>query len=237
MIGTSSLLLLAALGFSFAAQAVAQDDVDQCALACIANVDGTNCSPSEWPCLCANDMYIERMNNCTIASCNATDQQDTFMAVAQLCAIFSVPLTVGPEATVSIPSSDLLFSTVAIPTQSTLPAVITSSTSGATPTSASETLQCFDDQLSSASFRVVFDSTTFLARRAHDKLVQCNGRIFGADEWFNSLQSALEDDGNLNRGVDKHPQVDVGVVVSERDNDIVSKRDAEIVGTEEAKSK
>ncbi len=35
MIGTSSLLLLAALGFSFAAQAVAQDDVDQCAVSTV----------------------------------------------------------------------------------------------------------------------------------------------------------------------------------------------------------
>ncbi|KIW37508.1 uncharacterized protein PV06_10161 [Exophiala oligosperma] len=130
-------LLLATLCLWFANQATAQADVDQCALTCIANVNGTNCSQSQWPCLCANDMYIERMNNCTIASCNATAQQDTFTVVAQLCAIFDVPLTIGPEATVPISSSDLLFSTVAIPTQSSLPPVITSNGASASSTTVS----------------------------------------------------------------------------------------------------
>ncbi|ETI23031.1 hypothetical protein G647_04827 [Cladophialophora carrionii CBS 160.54] len=70
-------------------------------------------------------MYIERMNNCTMTTCNATEQEITFSAVAELCAIISVPVTIGPEATASIATSNPLFSTVGIPTQSSLPAVST----------------------------------------------------------------------------------------------------------------
>jgi hypothetical protein len=61
----------------------------------------------------------------------------------------------------------------------------------------------------------------FVARHKHEKLVQCNDHIFRADEWFNSFQFTLKDDADLNCGVDKHLQVDVGMVVGERENDIV----------------
>ena len=101
---------------------------------------------SQWACLCANSMYIERTNNCTVASCNATDQSgmrtsqycgspyllamtssfsDTFSAVAEICAILGVPVTIGPEATADISTSYPLLSTIAIPTQSSLPPVNT----------------------------------------------------------------------------------------------------------------
>ncbi|KIX10616.1 uncharacterized protein Z518_01700 [Rhinocladiella mackenziei CBS 650.93] len=77
-------------------------------------------------------MYIERLNNCTATSCNATDQQDTYSAIAEICAVFSIPITIGPEATALTSTSNPLFSTVAIPSQSSLPPVITTITSGAT---------------------------------------------------------------------------------------------------------
>ncbi|KIW26899.1 hypothetical protein, variant 3 [Cladophialophora immunda] len=82
-------------------------------------------------------MYIERLNNCTVASCNATDQEITFSAIAEICAIFSVPVTIGPEATVSTSTSNPLFSTVAIPSQSTMPPATTPTSSSATVTSMS----------------------------------------------------------------------------------------------------
>ncbi|KAI1626640.1 hypothetical protein EDD37DRAFT_223455 [Exophiala viscosa] len=73
--------LTALYGLSLATQALAQD-VDECGLTCIANVEGTDCTQSEWPCLCANSMYIERMHDCTVASCNASSQQSTSFPVA-----------------------------------------------------------------------------------------------------------------------------------------------------------
>ncbi|KEF61771.1 uncharacterized protein A1O9_03341 [Exophiala aquamarina CBS 119918] len=111
-------LLLAILG-------LAQDDLDQCALSCISNVASTNCSQSEWSCLCANNLYIERMNNCTVVTClDASDQQDTFSVVAELCAVIGVPITIGPEATILTTTSNPLLTTNVIATQSELPPVM-----------------------------------------------------------------------------------------------------------------
>ncbi|KAK4945191.1 replication factor C subunit 4 [Elasticomyces elasticus] len=109
--------LKALCGLSLTTQAFAQD-VDECGLTCIADVDGTDCTQSDWPCLCANNMYIERMNDCTVASCNAASQQNTSEAIAQICAIFSVTLTNSPEATAPTSVDNTI--TAAIPTQSSI---------------------------------------------------------------------------------------------------------------------
>lgn len=50
---------------------------------------------------------------------------DTWSAVAQICAIFDIPMTIGPEATVSVSTSNPLLTTLAIPTQSSLPPIST----------------------------------------------------------------------------------------------------------------
>ena len=50
---------------------------------------------------------------------------DTFSAVAELCAIVSVPVTVLPEATAATSTSNPLFSTIGIPSASSLPPVST----------------------------------------------------------------------------------------------------------------
>ncbi|KAJ4524221.1 replication factor C subunit 4 [Exophiala dermatitidis] len=128
------ILLFGLIWFHLVGLTCAQDDVGQCALNCISNVTGTECNQSQWSCLCADNNWIERTNNCTIAACNVTEQENTFSAIAQICAIVGTPVTIGPEATVPVSSSDALFSTVAIvpPTQSSLPPVITSTTQSST---------------------------------------------------------------------------------------------------------
>ncbi|KIV91059.1 hypothetical protein PV10_05644 [Exophiala mesophila] len=144
------LKLLHAIVFAllWASCALAQDDVDQCALACIANVNNTDCNQSQWSCLCADDAYVEQLNNCTYASCNASQQQDTFSVVAELCAVIGVPITIDPQATILTTTSNPILSTLGIPTQSSLPPIVSSqdhfdstvtSEASSTPTDAATT--------------------------------------------------------------------------------------------------
>ena len=107
---------------------MAQDDVDQCALDCIANVNGTSCAQAQWSCLCGDKTYVERVNNCTYASCDKADEDTTFGAIAQICQVFGYTLTYGPEATAST-GSDQIFSTQGILSASTLPSVLSSTIS------------------------------------------------------------------------------------------------------------
>lgn len=51
---------------------------------------------------------------------------DTFSVVAELCAVIGVPITVGPQATILTTTSNPILSTLSIPTQSSLPPVISS---------------------------------------------------------------------------------------------------------------
>ena len=107
---------------------LAQEDVDQCTLNCVANVNGTNCAKAQWNCLCADRTYFERVNNCTYAACNKTDEDTTFAALNQTCRVFGYTLTYGPEATAPT-SSDQIFSTQGILSESSLPAVLSSTIS------------------------------------------------------------------------------------------------------------
>jgi hypothetical protein len=101
---------------------------------------------SEWSCLCKNSTYFEKVNACTYAACNETQEDGkslrvlpqclyfvapvlmppavTFSALAELCSIFGLPLTVGPEATASLPESTPIFNTQGIASASSLPPVV-----------------------------------------------------------------------------------------------------------------
>ena len=121
---------------------------------------------SQFSCLCKNQMWIDRMNDCVYQSCNKTQEDSTFVSlvvplsplsrcfeilgatpadhiaatffeVAQLCAIFGATLTLGPEATASIVTSDPVFNTQGVPSASTLPPVMSES-STQTPESTGE---------------------------------------------------------------------------------------------------
>lgn len=83
------------------------EDVTDCALPCM-NVSGSNCTASNWPCLCASTWVDQSFNPCVVKSCNKTAQETTFQALAQICNIFDVPLTASAEVTfpASVPSAD-----------------------------------------------------------------------------------------------------------------------------------
>ena len=74
-------------------------DLTDCALPCSTDVSGSNCTKSNWPCLCADSAWVNQMNNCVQIKCNATEQEAAYLAFAQICTIFNVPLTASPEAT------------------------------------------------------------------------------------------------------------------------------------------
>jgi hypothetical protein len=74
-------------------------DVTDCALPCMTNLNGSNCTASNWPCLCASTWVEQSFNPCVVQSCNKTSQETTFQAFAQICYIFDIPLTASAEAT------------------------------------------------------------------------------------------------------------------------------------------
>jgi hypothetical protein len=107
---------------------------------------------SQWSCLCKNSTYFEKVNACTYAACNETQEDGesthplpnglrlavqtlisrtvTFSALAELCSIFGLPLTVGPEATASRPESTPIFNTQGIASASSVPPVSTTNLLG-----------------------------------------------------------------------------------------------------------
>lgn len=44
-------------------------------LPCVADVNGTNCAPTQWPCLCPNPIYIDRLNACVYQACADVESQ------------------------------------------------------------------------------------------------------------------------------------------------------------------
>jgi hypothetical protein len=64
----------------------------------------------------------------------------TFSALAELCSIFGLPLTVGPEATASRPESTPIFNTQGIASASSLPPVSTTDLLGSSSNYPSDTV-------------------------------------------------------------------------------------------------
>lgn len=92
-------LIVSVLATTLRTVAAEYGDVTDCALPCVADVSGSNCTKSNWPCLCANGTWVDQTNACIVKSCNTTEQEATFQALAQICIIFSIPLTASAEAT------------------------------------------------------------------------------------------------------------------------------------------
>lgn len=81
-------------------------------------------------CLCLLSCLKTAM---TPALTSIDDLAATFFQIAQLCNIFSQTLTYGPEATASIVTSDPILNTQGIPSESSLPPVVSTSTTQTAP--------------------------------------------------------------------------------------------------------
>ncbi|RMZ91416.1 hypothetical protein DV736_g1336, partial [Chaetothyriales sp. CBS 134916] len=131
---------------------MAQEDVDPCLLNCVANVNGTQCAQGQWSCLCGDQIYIERLNNCTYAECNKTDQDTAFGAIAQICNVFGYTITYGPEATAATPSSTPIFSTQGVVfTTASLPPDSASAAASTGPNSGDLTIETSPTSTSSTA--------------------------------------------------------------------------------------
>lgn len=126
------LLILAAAYFWVMASG--QVGITDCALPCIADVNGTSCAPTQWPCLCPTSIYIERLNECVYQACtDAESQQATFGAIANICNVFGFPPTASAEvnaaSTMDLTGSVSIFG---VPNPSAVPPAPGTVTSGLT---------------------------------------------------------------------------------------------------------
>jgi CFEM-containing surface protein len=92
-------LTLSILAITLRLVSASDGGITDCALPCVANVADSNCTASNWPCLCANGPWVDQTNTCVQNSCNAAEQEASYLAFAQICNIFNVTLTASPEAT------------------------------------------------------------------------------------------------------------------------------------------
>lgn len=56
-----------------------------CSIPCLTNADTGSCTPTENPCLCANDLYLRSTTDCIQSSCSAADLQTAAVVARQIC--------------------------------------------------------------------------------------------------------------------------------------------------------
>ena len=81
---------------------------------CMGSWDGASCTQSSgWDCICGNSTAIASINTCVATSCtNATDQEQIYGAIAQLCANAGATVTNSQQATFSATSGGSLLPSV-----------------------------------------------------------------------------------------------------------------------------